>query len=92
MKVLVGKKMYQMSRTEYQGLLKVASEQVSFGIYAIEKKDYAELRCDRLSSMTQLKKLTRQYNQQGFKVLSNKCEVFKHGDAETLEEGLMSAT
>ena len=92
MQVVVGKKTYRMSRAEYDGLLKVASEQVPFGIYAVEKKDYAELRCDRCSSMTQLKKLTRQYNQHGFKVLSNKGEVLKHGDAETLEEGLMSAT
>lgn len=64
-------KMYKMGRTEYQGLLKVASEQVPFGIYAVEKKDYAELRCDRCTSMTQLKKLTRQFNQNGFKVLAN---------------------
>lgn len=38
--------MYRMSRAEYQGLLKVASEQVPFGVYAIEKKGYAELRND----------------------------------------------
>ena len=60
-----------MSRKEYQGLLKIASEQVPFGIYAIEKKDYAELRCDRCESMTRLKDLTRQFRQQGFKVYTN---------------------
>lgn len=92
MKVLVGKKMYRMSRTEYDGLLKVASEQVPFGIYAVVKKDYTELRCDRCNSMTQLKKLTRQFNQQGFKVLSNRGDTLKPGDTEALEEGLMSAT
>lgn len=81
-----------MNRTEYQGLLKVASDQVPFGIYAVEKKDYAELRCDRCSSMTQLKKLTRQYNQHGFKVMSNKGDALKQTDAKTVEEGLMSAT
>ena len=84
--------MYQMSRTEYQGLLKVAKGQVLFGIYAVEKKDYAELRCDKCNSMTQLKKLTRQFNQQGFKVYANKGEILTPGDAESLEEGLMSAT
>ena len=41
MQVAVGKNVYRMSRQEYQGLLKVASEQVPFGIYAIEKEDYA---------------------------------------------------
>lgn len=63
--------MYRMSRKEYQGLLKVASEQVSFGIYAIEKGDYAELRCDKCQSITKLKELIRAYKQQGFKVLAN---------------------
>lgn len=60
-----------MSREEYQGLLQVASEQVPFGIYAVEKKGYAELRCDRCSSMAQLKTLTRKFKAQGFKVLAN---------------------
>ncbi len=60
-----------MSRKEYQGLLKVASEQVTFGIYAVEKKDYAELRCDKCTSKTKLKELTRHFKQQGFKVYSN---------------------
>lgn len=60
-----------MSQLEYQGLLKVASEQVPFGIYAVEKKNYAELRCDKCKSVTQLKDLTRQFKAQGFKVLAN---------------------
>ena len=63
--------MYRMSRAEYQGLLGIASEQVPFGIYAVEKKDYAELRCDKCESMSQLKKLTRGFKAQGFRVLSN---------------------
>lgn len=60
-----------MSRMEYQGLLKVASEQVPFGIYAIEKNDYAELRNDKCQSISKLKELTRAFRQQGFKVLAN---------------------
>jgi hypothetical protein len=60
-----------MSQLEYQGLLKVASEQVPFGIYAVEKKDYAELRCDKCKSITQLKELTRQFKARGYKVLAN---------------------
>ena len=63
--------MYRMSEKEYQGLLQIASEQVSFGIYAIEKQDYAELRNDNCNSVTQLKNLTRQFKAQGFKVHSN---------------------
>ena len=62
--------MYRMSEKEYQGLLQIASEQVPFGIYALEKQDYAELRADKCSSITQLKNLTRQFKAQGFKVHS----------------------
>lgn len=64
-------KLYSMSRKEYQGLLKIASEQVPFGIYAVEKNGYAEMRCDHCDSMTKLKELTRQFRQQGFKVHKN---------------------
>lgn len=71
MKVKVGNRMYGMSREEYQGLLEVAKEQIPLGIYAIEKKGYAELRCDRCSSITQLKSMTRSYRAEGFKVYSN---------------------
>ena len=37
MKVLVNNSLYEMGRKEYRGVLKVASEQVPFGIYAVEK-------------------------------------------------------
>lgn len=63
---------YQMSQEEYEGLLKIASEQVPLGIYAVEKQGYAELRCDKCESITQLKKLTRQFKTRGFKVYANK--------------------
>ena len=72
MKVKVANRMYGMGRKEYQGLLKIASDKVPFGIYAIEKGDYAELRYDICKSMTQLKTLSRQFKNQGFRVLSNK--------------------
>lgn len=49
----------------------VASEQVPRGIYAIEKKDYAELRCDRCESITQIKKLRKQFRTEGYKVYAN---------------------
>lgn len=65
-------RLYNMGQAEYKGLLQVASEQVPFGIYAIEKSGYAELRNDQCKSVTQLKVLTRQFRQQGFKVLSNR--------------------
>lgn len=71
MEVKVMNRIYRKNQTEYKGLLKVAAEQVPFGIYAIEKGNYAELRCDRCSSMTKLKELARQFKAQGYKVHSN---------------------
>lgn len=69
--VTVGNKPYQMGRAEYEGLLRIASEQVPFGIYAVEKHGQAELRCDKCKSMTQLKSMTRQFKARGFKVHAN---------------------
>lgn len=71
MQVKVANRVYKMSPNEYLGLLQVASEQVPFGIYAVEKKGYAELRCDRCSSITQLKTITRQFKAAGYKVYAN---------------------
>ena len=71
MKVQVGPRTYQMSDEKYRGLLKIASEQVPFGIYAVEKKGYAELRADHCKSITHLKSLKRQFKAQGYKVYAN---------------------
>lgn len=64
-------RLYRVSRKEYQGMLQMASEQVPFGVYAIEKNDYAELRNDKTKSITQLKNMTRQFRSQGYKVYAN---------------------
>ena len=71
MKAKVNKKIYRMTRKEYLGLLEVAKEQVPLGIYAVEKSDYAELRCDKCTSSTQLKAMIRSFKSQGFKVYAN---------------------
>lgn len=71
MEITVAQRTYQMSQKEYEGLLQVASEQVPFGIYAVEKNGYAELRNDKCTSITQLKALSRKYKSQGFKLHCN---------------------
>ena len=92
MKVKVMNRLYQMSQKQYQGLLQVAKEQVPLGIYAIEKQGYAELRCDKCSSVTQLKALTRQFKAQGFNVYANKGVYLSEGGTPGAEGALMSAT
>lgn len=71
MKVKVANRVYEMGPAEYKNLQLTANEQVPFGIHAIEKSGYAELRCDKCSSMGELKRLIRHFKQQGFKVYSN---------------------
>jgi len=71
MRVKVAQRIYRMNQKEYEGLLKVASEQVPFGIYAVEKKNYAELMNIKCKSMTELKRHKRELKQKGFKVLAN---------------------
>lgn len=71
MEVKVAKRIYRMNREEYEGLLKVASEQVPKGIYAIEKGNYAELCNKQCTSITQIKRISRQFRSQGFKVYAN---------------------
>lgn len=62
---------YRMSRRGFAELLKIASEQVPFGIYAVEKGNYAELKHDKCSSVTLLKRMVREYQKQGLKVYKN---------------------
>lgn len=71
MRVVVANKAYSMPRSRFQGLLKIAREQVPLGVYAVEKGDYAQLVCDRCESVTQLKALIRMYKSRGFKVYAN---------------------
>lgn len=74
MKVVVGKRAYAMTPEKFKGLLKVASEQVPLGIYAVEKvkERYAELKNIPCKSVTQLKRQVRIWEQQGFKVYYNR--------------------
>lgn len=71
-KVRVGPKIYQMSEDELKGLLKIASEQIPLGIYAVKKDDYVELCREKHNSITSLKKTIRAYKSNGFKVYANK--------------------
>lgn len=73
MKVNVCGKIYEMSRKEFEGLLKISGELVPRGIYAVEKPGtgYAELRNDRCSSKSELKRRRERLKAAGLKVWSN---------------------
>lgn len=60
-----------MKRKQAESVLKVASEQIPFGIYAVEKDGIIELRKDKCQSKTQLKRMRREFKEKGFKVYFN---------------------
>lgn len=68
MKVLVNNSLYEMERKEYRGVLKAETEQISCGIYAVEKDGFCELRKDTFDSKEELKKSVAEYAAKGFKV------------------------
>lgn len=71
MKVLVNNSLYEMGRKEYRGVLKVASQRIPCGIYAVEKGGICELRKDKFERKEDLKKTVEEYEDNGFKVYYN---------------------
>ena len=61
-----------MDKKELDGVLKIASEQVPQGIYAIQKDNYVELAREKNLSKTQLKQRLRELKAAGYKVHYNK--------------------
>lgn len=71
MQVLVGEHVHLTNKEGFRGILKVASKKIPFGIYAVEKDDYCELRKDKFESKEELKKTVTKYIENGFKVHYN---------------------
>lgn len=60
-----------MSQKEAQGLLQIASDNVEFGIYAVEKNNKLDMLNLKMPSKTALKRQLRNFKAQGFKVYCN---------------------
>lgn len=71
MKVNVGDSLYEMGDEQFKGVLKIASKEIPFGIYAIRKKDVAILLKEAYSTHEELKKAVSGYAMKGFKVYYN---------------------
>lgn len=76
MKVIVNNSIYEIERKEYRGVLKVASQQIPCGIYAVEKDGICELRKDTFDRKEEIKKAVAEYEAKGFKVHYNSQEAF----------------
>lgn len=71
MRVLLNDNLYEMSRKQFDGVLKVAKKAVKHGIYAVEKDGMAEMKKEKYSGKAELDKAVVGYEEKGFKVYYN---------------------
>lgn len=71
MKVIVNDHVYDMTRKQFNGVLKIASKNIPFGIYSVEKDGMCELRKDKFDREEELKQAVSDFRKKGFKVSFN---------------------
>ena len=71
MKLIVGKSVYKMRKSEFKKVLKLASDNVSHGIYGVLKGDIGELKNEVYNSAEELEKAVNEYKKGGFEVFYN---------------------
>ena len=71
MKVIIGQSAYEMTAQQLNRVLKVASKQVPFCIYAVKKCRICELHNDKFDSLEDLLANVEKYSMKGFKVYYN---------------------
>lgn len=71
MKVIIEQSVYEMTAKRLNKVLKIASKQVPFGIYAVKKGRICELHNDKFDSKEDLLAEVDRYSQKGFKVYYN---------------------
>ena len=62
---------YEMSRKQFDGVLKVAKKAVKHGIYAVEKGGTAEMKNETYLNKSELENVVKEYEEKGFKVYYN---------------------
>lgn len=71
-KIIIGNDtVYEMGRKQANGVLKYASKQIPFGVYAVEKDGIIECRKDKCQSSKELNHLIVDFHKKGFKVYFN---------------------
>lgn len=71
MKIIINNSVYEMTKQQAEKTIKVASQYVPFGIYAVEKDGIIELRKDKCKTSKHLNQLKADFIRNGFKVYSN---------------------
>lgn len=71
MKVLVNNNVYEMGRKAFCEALSIAKKSVPFGIYAVIKDDFCEMKKDYFCTQEEMNKQIVEYQKQGFQVYFN---------------------
>ena len=71
MRVLLNDHIYDMSRKQFDGVLKVAKRYGKHGIYAVEKDGAVEMKQETYSNKAGLEKAVSEYEEKGFQVYYN---------------------
>lgn len=71
MKVIINNSVYDMTKGQADKVLKVASEQIPLGIYAIEKDGIIELKKEKCRTKAKLETLICMFESKGFQVYFN---------------------
>ena len=71
MKLIIGKSVYRMRKSEFEKVLQTASKNVPHGIYGVLKGDIGELKNEVYNSAEELEKAVNKYKKDGFEVFYN---------------------
>ena len=71
MKVLLKNSVYEMSKKQFDGVLKVAKKAVKRGIYAVEKNGITHMKNVTCVEQYELEIAVKAYEEYGFKVYYN---------------------
>lgn len=61
MKVLINNHVYEMGEKEFVGVLDIAKKSIPFGIYAVRKGDFCEMKRDTFSNLKEMNRQIVEY-------------------------------
>lgn len=73
------KSTYEMPMKQVKEVMEFAKKRVSFGIYAVEKRNVVELKNEAYETMESLEEAIKAYEKRGFKVYYNGGTVNDEG-------------
>lgn len=71
MKLIIGKSVYRMRKSEFEKVLQTESKNVPHGIYGVLRGDIGELKNEVYNSAEELEEAVNKYKKDGFEVFYN---------------------